>query len=181
MSFQEEPRRTDVSLNATLIGQMITFALFVWFTMRFVWPLLEANLKAREQKIAEGLAAAERGHKELELSQNRAIKQLHDAKLQAEEIIDKARRQAVLLLEEARSQGEKEYNQLLAVGIAELEQERKATREQLIKDIGSQAILVSEKLLGRAVNEADHRRVLDEFVAQIEHKDSVQPQANKKQ
>ena len=92
-----------MDINATLIGQMITFAIFVWFTMKYVWPPLERILKARQEKVAEGLAAAERGHKELEIAQKYAIQHIHEARSKAVASIEKAKKDAADIIEEAKN------------------------------------------------------------------------------
>ncbi len=91
-----------MNINLTLVIQMLVFAAFVWFTMKFVWPPLAKALEERQDKIAEGLAAGERGKKELELAQHRIKDDLKAAKIQASEIIEKATKRAAQLIEVAK-------------------------------------------------------------------------------
>jgi len=149
-----------VDINATLIGQMITFALFVWFTMKFVWPVLEKVLHDRQQKIAEGLAAAERGHKELEISQKYAIQHIHEARSKAVEAIEQAKKQAAIIVEQARSEANREREQIISLGYAEVEQQRRVAKEQLQNEVVNLAILSAEKLLGRVITEVDQKTLL---------------------
>ncbi len=95
-----------MSINATLIGQMITFALLIWFTMTYIWPPLFHSLEERKKKITEGLAAAEKGHEDLELAQKRAKGVLKEAKDQSSEIVSLAQKRANELVEESNRFGE---------------------------------------------------------------------------
>lgn len=159
-----------MDINATLIGQMITFALFVWFTMHFVWPVLEKMLKERREKIAEGLAAAERGHKELEISQKYAIQHIHEARSKAIEEIEKAKKYASTLIEEAKMEANREKEQIISSGYAEVEQQRRVVRDQLQKEIVDLAIASTEKLLGRTMTEIDHKALIEVGGLQIREK-----------
>jgi len=148
-----------LDINATLFGQMLTFAIFVWFSMRYVWPLLERSLEERHKKIADGLAASERGHKELALAQAKATKQLHDARLRANEIIVNANQQALLLLEEARAAANKEREQILIAGRLQIRYESEETAEKLRKESVIMALATAEKLLSRAITAQDQALV----------------------
>ena len=150
-----------MDINATLIGQMITFALFVWFTMKFVWPVLEKVLKERQDKIAEGLAAAERGHKELEIAQKYAIQHIHEARAKASETIEQAKKQAAFIVEQAKIEAAKEREQIVSLGHEEVEKERRVAKEQLQSEIVSLAVTSAEKLLGRIITETDQKALLN--------------------
>lgn len=150
-----------MDINATLFGQMITFAIFVWFTMKFVWPMLEEALKARQQKIAEGLYAAERGHKELELAQKNAMKNIREGREQAQQIVELARKQANMIVENAKVEATQEKEKILALGRAEIEQQVRAAQELLQGKIVKLTTVCTEKLLHRSLNEADQKRLLD--------------------
>jgi len=150
-----------LDINATLIGQMITFALFVWFTMKFVWPVMEKILKERQQKIAQGLAAAERGHKELEIAQKYAIQHIHEARGKAVDLIEQAKKQAALIIDTAKAEANREREQILSLGYEEVRQERRKAEEQLKREIVGLAIAGTQKLLGRIITEADQRALLD--------------------
>lgn len=150
-----------MDINLTLLGQMITFAIFVWFTMKFVWPVLEKMLKERQEKIAEGLYAAERGHKELELAQKEAIKELKEAREQATHTLEQARKQAILIVEQAKRDAQAEKEKILALGKAELEQEERQARAQLKNEVVNLSIFGAEKILKRAVNDIDQKTLLE--------------------
>lgn len=153
-----------MNINATLIGQMITFALFVWFTMKFVWPNLEKTLKERQHKIAEGLQAAERGHKELEIAQKYAIQHIHEARSKAVEAIEQAKKQAAFIIEQARQEANLEREQILTLGQAEVKQQQRVAREELKNEVASLVVLSAEKLLSRTITETDKKAFLDKGI-----------------
>ena len=153
-----------MDINATLIGQMITFAIFVWFTMKFVWPLLENILKLRQEKIAEGLAAAERGHKEVEIAQKYAIQHIHEARSKAVEAIEQAKKQAALIIEQAKAEAAREREQIISLGHREVEQQRHKAREELQNEVVNLAVAGAEKLLGRVITETDQLKILNTAV-----------------
>lgn len=153
-----------MNINATLLGQMITFGLFVWFTMKFVWPLLENVLKQRHQKIAEGLQAAEHGHTELALAKKMAVKEIREARAQAASIVDSAHKQATFILEAAHKEALEEREQILVSGHLEIEQQSRLLKDQLRFESVQYAVLMAEKLLGRVINEADQQKWLNHVV-----------------
>lgn len=150
-----------MNINATLLGQMITFGLFVWFTLKFVWPLLDNVLKQRHQKIAEGLQAAEHGHTELALAKKIVVKEIREARTKALEIVDKAHKQATFVLEAARAEALQEREQILVSGHLEIEQQRQLASEELRVEAVHHAVLLAEKLLGRVVTDADQQNLLN--------------------
>lgn len=150
-----------MDINATLIGQMITFGLFVWFTMKFVWPHLEKILHDRQQKIAEGLEAAERGHKELEISQKYAIQHIHEARSKANETIEHAKRQAAQIVETAKAEATLEREKIVALGHEEIAQALQQAKAQIQTEMVDLAIKSAEKLLGRVISESDQKMLLD--------------------
>ena len=157
-----------MNINATLLGQMITFGLFVWFTMKFVWPVFDEVLKQRNQKIAEGLKAAEHGHKELELAKKLVVKEIREAREKAALILEKAHHQATSVLEASKVDAINEREQIMAAGYSEIEQQRQTARDELREEVVNQAVLIAEKLLGRAVNEVDQQHLLNNHVVRGE-------------
>jgi F-type H+-transporting ATPase subunit b len=149
-----------MDINATLIGQMITFAVFVWFTMKFVWPHLEKILHDRQQKIAEGLAAAERGHHELEISQKYAIQHIHEARKKAADAIEHAKKLAVTIVEEAKAEALHEREKIVALGHAEIGQALNQAKTQIQTEMIALTIKSTEKLLGRVISEDDQKMLL---------------------
>lgn len=157
-----------MNINATLIVQMITFALFVWFTMRFVWPPIIKALEERQNKIAEGLAAAERGKKELELAQHRAVQELKEAKLQATDIVDKAQKRVAHMLDEAKTTAQQEAARLLQMAQAQIEQEVNHAKDALRKQVSQLAVCGAEKVLEQEINAASHQALLDKLIQEVE-------------
>ncbi len=156
-----------MNFNATLIGQMITFAVFVWFCMKYVWQPLMAALEERKARIADGLSAAERGKKDLELAKQRAIDELKEAKLQAQEILAQAQKRAGEIVDEARNAAEQEAEKIKTAASADIDQQVNSAREQLRKEVASIALAGVEKILEREVDAAAHSKVLEELAAQI--------------
>ena len=156
-----------MNFNATLIGQMITFAVFVWFCLKYVWPPLMHALEERKAKIADGLAAAERGQKDLELAQARVTDNLKEAKQQAQEIINQAHKRANEMVDEAKEVAREEADKIKAAATADIEQQINSAREQLRKEVSSIALAGAEQILKREVDAKAHSKVLDDMMAQI--------------
>ncbi|GAA5132314.1 F0F1 ATP synthase subunit B [Alloalcanivorax gelatiniphagus] len=156
-----------MNINATLIGQAIWFALFVFFCMKFVWPPISRALDERKQKIAEGLSAADRAERDLELAQEKASANLKDAKDKASEIIEQANRRANQIVEEAKDQARAEGERLIAKAQSEIDQEINRAREELRKEVSALALSGAEKVLAREVNRDSHKQLLDELAAQL--------------
>lgn len=156
-----------MNINATLIVQMITFAFFVWFTMRFVWPPIVKALEERQNKIAEGLAASERGQKDLELARHRAVQELREAKLQAADIVDKAQKRVAHMMDEAKINAQHESARLLQMAQEQIAQEMNAAKEVLRKQVSKLALSGAEKVLEREVNETTHQALLERLTQEI--------------
>ncbi len=156
-----------MDINLTLIGQSISFLVFVWFCMKFVWPPIVAALDERTKKIADGLAAAERGQHEQELAQKRAAETLHEAKQQAAEILGQAQKRAAEIVEEAKSEARTEGERLVEAAKAEIDQELNRAKEQLRQQVATVAIAGATKVLEREIDEQAHRDVLSQLAAQI--------------
>ncbi len=156
-----------MNFNATLIGQMITFAVFVWFCMKYIWPPLMHALEERKAKIADGLAAAERGQKDLELAQARVSDNLKEAKAQAQDIINQAHKRANEMVDEAKEVAREEAEKIKAAASADIEQQINSAREHLRKEVAVIALAGTEQILKREVNEEAHSKVLDDMMAQI--------------
>ena len=123
-----------MNLNATLIGELIAFIVFVWFCMKFVWPPLNNAIEARQKKIIDGLAASDRAAKDLELAQEKATDQLKQAKAEAAGIVEAAKKREAKIVEEAAEKAEAEKAKIIAAGYAEIENERNQVQEELRKD-----------------------------------------------
>jgi len=156
-----------MNINLTLIAQLVSFAVFVWFTMKFVWPPLVKAMDERKAKIADGLAAAERGVHEQELARERAKDVLHEAKQQAAEIKAKAEKQAVMIVEEAKGKAQEEGARQLAAAQAEIEQESNKAREQLRSKVAELAVAGAEKILRKEINAEAHKDIVEAVANQI--------------
>ena len=156
-----------MNINLTLFGQMLAFAVFVWFTMKFVWPPIVKAMEERKTRIADGLAAAERGQHEQELAKKHAKDTLHEAKQQAAEIKSAAEKQAVLIIEEARDKAKEEGNRQLVAAQAEIEQETNKAREVLRAKVAELAVLGAEKILRKEINADAHKDIVESVANQI--------------
>jgi len=156
-----------VNINLTLIGQMLAFVAFVVFCMKFVWPPILAAMQAREEKIAEGLAAADRASHDLELAQEKAVERLREAKTEAAGIIDAANRRAAQIVDEAKGAATVEADRVKAAAQAEIEQETNRAREQLRGQVAALSIAGAEKVLGAAVDADAHAELVDKLAAEL--------------
>ncbi len=156
-----------MNFNATLIGQAITFIVFVWFRMKVVWPPIMGALDERRKKIADGLAAADRGKHEKELAEERAREILHEAKAQAGEIINRADKRAAEIVDEAKDDARAEGDRLMTAAQAEIEQEVNRVKEDLRGQVVSIALVGAGKVLEREVDESAHAELLNKLAAEI--------------
>lgn len=156
-----------MDLNATLIGQAIAMIVFVWFCMKFVWPPLMGMIEERQTTIAEGLAAAEKGSRSLELAEVEKAKLLDEARGQAREIIDQANTRGGNIVDEARASADQERGRILSLAQSEVEQEVNRAREELREQVGTLAIAGAEKIIAREINSATHQDLLDKLAAEI--------------
>ncbi len=156
-----------MDLNATLIGQTIAMLVFVWFCMKFVWPPLMGMIEERQIEIADGLAAAEKGARSLELAEVEKVGLLEEARAQAREIIDQATTRGGHIVEEARGTADKERERILSAAQSEVEQEVNRAREQLRSEVGTIAIAGAEKIIAREIDAATHKNLLDRLAAEI--------------
>jgi F-type H+-transporting ATPase subunit b len=146
---------------------MISFAILVWFTTKFIWPQLNGAIEERQKKVAEGLAAAERARAELKDADAKVAVEIKQARLQATEIIDKAQQQANQLLEKARAEATGEINRLKAQAQDEIASMAQRAREQLREQVGALAVRGAEKIVQREIDPAAHRALLDQLAAEI--------------
>jgi len=156
-----------MDLNATLVGQMITFAIFVWVTVKYVWPPLTKAMEDRRAKIADGLAAAEQGKKELELAEHKSKEELMEAKAQAAAIIEQAHMRANHIVEEAKGAARKEGERLIELAKGEIEQEYNATRQLLLKQVSGLAVAGAEKILHHEIDKSGHDNIVDNLIKEI--------------
>jgi len=156
-----------MNINLTLIGQLLAFAVFVWFNMRFVWPPIVNALEARKVKIADGLAAGERGLHEQKLAEKGAKEKLHAARLQAAEIVSKAEKRATEIVDESKDEARDEGDRLLVAARAEIELEINKAREQLRSRVAELAVVGAERILRREIDANAHKDIVDSVAAEI--------------
>jgi ATP synthase F0, B subunit len=156
-----------VNLNATLIGQLIAFAIFVWFCMKFVWPPIINAIETRQSQIANALASAEEAKKEQADNKALAEQEISNAKIKAQEILDAANRRRNEVLDEVKIEAEELKAKIIEQGYAEVEAERKRVQEELRVKVASLAIAGAEKIVGRTVDEAANNDIIDKLVAEL--------------
>ena len=156
-----------MNLNATLLGELIAFAVFVLFCMKFVWPPLIGAIEARQQKIAEGLAASDRAEQDLRLAQDKVKQQLAEAKSQASALIEQAKKREAQIIDEAAVKAQAEREKILAQAKVEVEAERIRAKEELRKQVAVLAVAGAERILQRSIDEAAHSDILEKLVAEL--------------
>lgn len=156
-----------MNLNLTLVGQAISFAIFVWFCMKFVWPPLIAALEERSKRIADGLEAANRASRDLELAQEQADQMLRESKDNAAEIIEQANKRANQLIDEAKEQVIADGKRLREAAQAEIEQDVMRAREALRAQISILAFAGAEKILGATIDEKAHSEIVEQLAKEL--------------
>jgi len=156
-----------MSFNLTLIGQALTFALFILFTVKVVWPFMLRAIEARQKQIADGLAAAEQGRKSLESSSRQAELAIAEARSRAAEIIAQAEKRGSQVLEEAKAAAKAEADREKAAAKADIQQEAQRAREQLREQVAALAVAGAEKILHREVDARAHAELLDGIKKQL--------------
>ena len=151
----------------TLLGQMISFAILIWFTVKFIWPPLMAAIEERQQKIAEGLAAADNAQKNLAQAQDKVNEELKAARSKANEIIDQAHQRANQLIDAAKADAIAEGSRQKALAEAEIEAAANRAKEDLRKQVSLLAVTGAEKLLKREINANDQKALIDDLAAQL--------------
>jgi len=146
---------------------MITFALLVWFTMKYVWPPLMQALEERKKKIADGLAAADKGKHEMELAEKKAKSVLKDAKDQASEIVNLAQKRANELADERKEAAKQEGERIITAAKSEIDREIQQAKEQLRKEVATLAVSAAEQILKKEVDQDKHREIIDNLGKQL--------------
>ena len=156
-----------MNINLTLFAQAITFAAFIWFTVRFIWPWLLRKIEERQKTIADGLAAAEQGRRSLELSTRQADEAIKEARARAAEILAQAEKRRQELIDHARQEAKEEGDRELAAAKAEIDQEVTRAREELRERVASLAVAGAEKILRREVDARAHGELLESIKRQL--------------
>jgi F-type H+-transporting ATPase subunit b len=156
-----------MSFNLTLIAQAVAFALFIWFTIKFVWPPMLRAIEARQKQVADGLAAAEQGKKSLEASSKQADRAIQEARARAAEIIAQAEKRGGEVVEEAKTAAKAEGDREKAAAKADIQQEAARAREQLREQVAALAVAGAERILRREVDAKAHADLLDGIKRQL--------------
>ncbi len=156
-----------MNITATLIGQSITFILFVLFCMKFVWPALLSVMEAREKRIADGLENAEKADKDMELAKKKASEHLKEAKAQSASIVEQANKRANQIVDEAKGKAEEAAQQIKIAAQAELDRDVSQAREQLRSQVASLVLVGAEKVLGEAIDASASSAMLDKLAAEL--------------
>ncbi|MDA1370854.1 MAG: F0F1 ATP synthase subunit B [Proteobacteria bacterium] len=156
-----------MNFNATFLGQSISFLFFLWFCRKYVWPLFSAILEERKKRIADGLEAAARAEKDLELAQHRSTEQLKEAKTSAASIIDQANKRAAQIVDEAKVQAREEGQRIITGAHAEIEQDVNRAKEVLRAQVSAIAIAGAERILEGAIDRAANEEMLSKLAAEL--------------
>ena len=156
-----------MNLNYTFFMQMISFALLIWFTMKFIWPPLMNAIEERQKKIAEGLAAADRSQQDLARAEEKVAEALKEARAKANEIIDQAHQRANQLIDQAKEDAIAEANRQKAAAESEIAASTNRAREELRRQVSVLAVSGAEKLLKREIDAGAHKALIDELAAQL--------------
>lgn len=156
-----------MNINATLFAQAAVFALFIWITVKFIWPHMLNIIESRQKTIADGLAAGEQGRKSLEQSSRQAEQAIQDARRRAAEILSQAEKRAAQMVDEARGAAKEEGNREKLAAKAEIAQQLTSAREQLRDHVASLAVAGAEKILRREVDARAHSDLLESIKKQL--------------
>jgi F-type H+-transporting ATPase subunit b len=157
-----------MNINATLFGQAVVFAILIWFTVKFIWPPLLKAIEDRQKKIAEGLAAAERGQKELQQSHGDAAVIVNEAREKALKIVDQANRRSNEIIDEARVTAISEGQRLVGDARQEVQLEQSRARDALRKDVARLAVAGASRLLEREIDPKAHAELIEKLATEIE-------------
>jgi F-type H+-transporting ATPase subunit b len=156
-----------VNINATLIGQVIWFSLFIFFVMKSVWPYFQRIIAERQKTIADGLAAAEKGQRDLSEAKSRADDLIREARVKANQIVDQAQLRANELIEQAKVTALAEGERLVQAARQQTQLESTRARESLRKEVASLALTGASRLLEREIDSRAHADILDKLAMQI--------------
>ena len=156
-----------MNFTLTLIAQAVSFALFIWFCVRFVWPPILNAIETRQKSIADGLAEAERGRSSLAEANKQTEVLLREARARAHDLVTQAERAAAQRMEEAKGQAKAEADRIVAAAKAQIDQEVQSARQQLRDQVAALAVAGAEKILRREVDARAHAEMLDRLKAQI--------------
>ena len=157
-----------MDINATLLGQVLVFGILIWFSWRFIWPPLVKAIEDRQKKIAEGLAAGERGQVELQSAHGEAQTILNAAREQAKKIVDQAQKREVEIVDEARSTAAEEGKRIIDSSRQDAQQEKARARDELRRDVATLAVAGASRLLQREIDPKAHADLIEQLAREIE-------------
>jgi F-type H+-transporting ATPase subunit b len=157
-----------MDFNLTLIGQTIAMIVFVWFCMKYIWPPVMAAIEQRRKEIADGIAAGEKGQKELAEAQKGSQQILAEARQKAGQVVDLAHKRSSELVGEAKNLAIAESERIAAQARGEIANEQTRARDNLRKEVAALAVAGAARVLGREVDAKTHAALLDELAAQLE-------------
>lgn len=156
-----------MDINATIIGQLLTFMILVWFTTKYVWPPITKVMHDREKKIADGLEAAERSHRELEMAEHKALTIIREARQEANQIIEHANLHSAQLVEEAKVNARVEGQRIVDLAQGDIDREISQAKEELKTHLAKLAISGAEKIINRNLDTQVHHDLMNALAAEI--------------
>ena len=159
-----------MNINATLLGQTIAFFIFVWFCKKFVWPMMMGPITERQKRIADGLAAAEKGQQAEEIAKKEAEMLVSNAKTQAAEIVANAEKRGSAVEEEAKDKAKAESERIVTAAQAEVDQETNRAREELRKQVSTLAVAGASKIINKEIDDKAHDGLLEDLITQLKAK-----------
>lgn len=156
-----------MGINATLFGQMITFGIFVWIMMKFIWPPLRQAMDERRQQISDGLAAAKSGTEQLDKAKQDADKILREARQQALEIVSQANKRSTEIVGQAQVDAKAEGERLVAAAGEKIDQEVRRAKEQIRGEVADLAMAGARQILSREIDATAHKDILDRLVSSL--------------
>ena len=156
-----------MSINLTLIIQMVVFAFFVWFCMKFIWPVIMEAMEERQKRISDGLDAADKAVRDLEAAKNQVSDQMKDAKQEAASIVDQANKRANQIVDEAKQQAIAEGERLKVAAQAEIGQEVNRAKEELRASVAGLALAGAEKVLEASIDDKANRALVDDLASKL--------------
>lgn len=156
-----------MDINATILGQAITFAILVWFTMKFVWPPLNGMLEERSRRIADGLAAAEKGKQQLLDAESKVAEELKKVQARASEIIANSEKRADQIIEAAKERARLEGDKILADAKAQIEQDFMRMKEDLRHQVADLVVRGAEQVLRAEVDRSRHEQMLAQLKTEL--------------
>lgn len=157
-----------MDFNLTLIGQTIAMIVFVWFSMKFIWPVLMNVIETRRKEIADGIAAGEKGQRELAEARQGSEAIMQEARQKALQVVDIAHRRSNELVGEAKHVAIAEGERLITAARSEATNEKSRARDALRKEVAVLALAGAQKVLGREVDAKAHAALLDELAAELD-------------